>query len=318
MRHLVVLLAVGLASGCGGPGWVERHGRDDPDLGAIVEVGTGARLGEAALLDRLRAADFVLLGEKHDNADHHALQAHVTRELGPKLSAVVFEQMTTDQQGTIVDYVRAHPDDAAGLGAALDWQTSGWPDWALYAPIADAALDDGAEIVAGNLPGAEVNGVVGRGLDGLSPALVRRSGLDAPLAPDLQADLMNELFDSHCGYAPMESLGNMALVQRARDARMADRLAKVVGKGLAVLIAGTGHVRVDRGVPLYLARLAPSRTALSLAFVEVQDGIEGEIAAMPYDYVWLTPGHDTPDHDPCEGLKEQFEGTAIEKVSATP
>ena len=316
MRHLVVLSAL-LLLGCGGERWTEAYGRDDPDLGAIVEVATGTRLGEGELLDRLRAADFVLLGETHDNADHHALQARVTRELGP-VSAVVFEQMATDQQATVVDYVRAHPNDAKGLGAALDWGASGWPDWALYAPIADAAMDNGAEIVAGNLPEAEVKGAIGRGLDGLPPALVQRGGLDAPLAPDLQADLMNELVESHCGYAPMAALGNMALVQRARDARMADRLAKVVGKGTGVLIAGAGHVRTDRGVPLYLARLAPKRTALSLAFVEVHDGVEDEIAAMPYDYVWLTPSHEPPDHDPCKALKEQFEGMAIKKISATP
>ncbi|MCB1883667.1 MAG: ChaN family lipoprotein [Geminicoccaceae bacterium] len=305
MPRLSLLCAVLLLSGCALLG----DGRPRP--GAIVETATGRSVGEAGLMAAARGADFVLLGEKHDNPAHHALQARVVSGLAgasPPLEAVVFEMMTTDQQAAIVGYLKDRPGDAGGLGPALDWKLSGWPDWALYRPIAAAALEGGAEIVAGNLTGAEVKGALRDGLGALPAGLVHRTGLDTPLQPRLQADLLDELVEAHCGYLKADQLGGMALVQRARDARMADRMATLAGRGRAVLIAGAGHVRLDRGVPIYLARLAPGRRILSIGFVEAgEEGLDRDPSTLPYDYAWLTPSSDPEGFDACAAFRGELE-----------
>ena len=72
------------------------------------------------------------------------------------------------------------------------------------------------------------------------------------------ASLAQELRDAHCGEVSEPVVEGMFRVQRARDAMMADRLATVAGRAGGVLIAGNGHVRNDRGVPWYLARLRPT------------------------------------------------------------
>ncbi|HSA79654.1 MAG TPA: ChaN family lipoprotein, partial [Geminicoccaceae bacterium] len=199
---------------------------------------------------------------------------------------------------------QARPGDAAGLGAAVDWPALGWPDWALYQPIAQAALDRGAEIVAADLSPAQRQAVFRDGPEVLQAGMVRRTGLDRNFPAPLAASLAQELRDAHCGRIPEPVVAGKFRVQRARDAMMADRLATVAGRAGGVLIAGNGHIRTDRGVPWYLARIRPMARTVSVAFLEVQDGLDPTATDLPFDYVWFTPRVD--DLDPCAGAEGQL------------
>ena len=72
-------------------------------------------------------------------------------------------------------------------------------------------------------------------------------------------------------------------------------------------------MRRDRGAPLYLARRAPEKRVLTLAFVEVPRGAAdtpdpAERAAelgAEYDLVWFTPRVD--DEDPCQRFQHELE-----------
>jgi len=105
----------------------------------------------------------------------------------------------------------------------------------------------------------------------------------------------------------------MVDVQWARDARMAASLARGGQRDGGVLIAGAGHARRDRGVPVHLARQAPGAGIASVAFVEVDPAAvkPGDYAArfasaaLPFDYVWFTPKID--EADPCEKFKQSLE-----------
>ena len=55
-----------------------------------------------------------------------------------------------------------------------------------------------------------------------------------------------------------------------------------------MLIAGNGHVRKDRGVPWYLARMRPDARIVSVGLIEVAAG-RRRPAELPFDYVWFTP-----------------------------
>ncbi len=70
------------------------------------------------------------------------------------------------------------------------------------------------------------------------------------------------------------------------------------------MIAGAGHARRDRGVPLHLARLAPEARVVSLAFVEAGDDAmpDADLARLPYDLVWFTARVD--DDDPCNAMPD--------------
>ena len=286
--------------------WTSPTGRNHPLAERIWDVRAGTFVLPPDLTARLANARFVLLGERHDNPEHHTLQA---RLLGGMIAAgrrpaVGFEMLSTDDATAIARYLARSPKDASGLGEAVSWNRSGWPDWRLYEPIAQAALDAGLPIVATNLSRVATDAIRRNGLAGLSASLARQLGLEEPLDPETRDAIRRELDASHCGTVEGATLERMVDVQWARDARMAEALVRAGQRDGAILIAGAGHVRTDRGVPFHLQRRAPGATVVSVAFLEVEATVDAPAGyaarfegALPFDYVWFTPRVD--DVDPC-------------------
>lgn len=252
--------------------------------------------------------DWVLLGERHDNPDHHRLQAWLIERLGElgRRPAIAFEMMESDQADIIARHLAEKPGDAAGLGAALSWEKSGWPAWdENYRPIAQAAIERDLPLIAANLTKSQVRDIV------------RGKAVELPLGPVLaepvMADLAEEIRAGHCNMLPEAMVAPMANAQRGKDAAMARAMVEGAAKDGAVLIAGAGHTRKDRGVPMHLAALAPGTSSAALAFMEVsadsptpQDyalALEG--AALPFDIIWFTPRLDDIDH--CAAHAEQLQ-----------
>lgn len=304
-RVLAVALA-GLALVAAAPPiteWRSPLARDHPLAGVVWDVAARAPISPETLVGRLAARRYVLLGEKHDNADHHRLQAWVLERLiaAGRKPAVAFEMFRADQSGAIARHLAQSPRDAAGLGDAVDWRRSGWPPWPLYAPIADAALRAGLPIVAANLSESATAALRRGGAAGLDAAEAQRLGLDRAVPDDARERLVDIIRDSHCGHLPEHAIGSFVVVQQARDGHMAAALRDAGADG-GVLIAGAGHVRRDFGVP----RLLPSGDVASLAFVEAAAGTTTPPATeLPFDYVWYTPRVD--DRDPCERFRKSLE-----------
>jgi len=301
LTGLAICLAFVL-NGCASGIWHQgQQGSEHPLAGQIYRVADGTQVSEAALIADASAADFVLIGERHDNPEHHRLQARLVAALeaqsqGPR--AVAFEMMPAWRQLEIVEYLDAGG-DPAGLGEAIAWEASGWPEWAWYQPIAEAALASDAEIVAADLGVAEKRAAFVQGAQAFRSAFVQRTGLGEPWPPPMMISLQDELRAAHCDQVSGRIVIGMMRVQRARDAMMADRLAATAGRGGGVLIAGNGHVRRDRGVPWYLARLRPGARSVSIGLLEVRDDVLEPPANIPYDYVWFTSRVDDSG-EPCD------------------
>lgn len=294
-------------------GWRTAALVDHPLVGRIWDARKEQFVDWEELVVRLLPARVVLLGEKHDNPDHHALQTEVLAALvaSGRHPAVAFEQFDGDQAVALAAFLAQGPADATGLGDAVGWRETGWPDWAMYQPIADIAVRNSLPVLAANLP-ARVARLLSRGgLAAAAPEDVDGLDLSSPLDPEVEAAMRQEIMDSHCGMAAESMMAPMVLVQRARDAHM----AKVTAAGAmaadgAVLIAGFGHTRKDRAVPAYLGEsLGP---VASLAFLEVVAdrldpaayGVHDE-AGGPFDLVWFTPRVD--DEDPCEKFRDRLQ-----------
>lgn len=283
--------------------WQSRLGVEHVLVGRVYDVAAGRFVEAETLRARASEARFILLGEKHDNPDHHRLQARVldwvvAAERRPR---VVFEMIEESRQAEVEAQLARAPKDPDALALALDWARSGWPDWAMYRPVFAATLQAGLPVVASMLPRAKAMEVA-RGNESLPEALVSRHGLSEPLPEDLHAALVEELRDGHCGHLPESMLAPMLEIQRARDAIMAEKLLEA-GEAGAVLIAGAGHTRSDRAVPWYLRRQGAG-SILSVAFVEVEDEETDPTAyaskfgapTLPFDLLWFTPRANEIDH----------------------
>jgi uncharacterized iron-regulated protein len=218
---------------------------------------------------------------------------------------VAMEMLDADQAAPLAAYLKKDGTDAAGLGAAVSWQARGWPDWAIYAPIAAAALHAGLPIVAADLTRVNIRAVGRGGIDALAPGLANELESSPRYDAAQGASLAEELRASHCGHVPEASLPRMMDVQWARDANMA-RVLRAAGR--AVLIAGAGHVRTDRGVAWHLRATVAERSVLSVAFIEVQaDRIDPAAYAelRPFDVLWFTARVD--NEDPCATFRDSLQ-----------
>ncbi len=290
--------------------WQSTLHADSPIAGKLWDAQAGRAISPQEMIERLKGARFVLLGEVHDNPDHHRLQGWIIERLAARGArpAVVMEMIPQNKADVLADYL-AQPDATAeGLGPALDWGKSGWPDWSTYQPIAEAAFAAGLPIKPGNPADDLTREMAKQGFDALG-AREAELTLDQPLSPALADALSDELFDGHCELVPRESLAPMARIQRLRDAAMADAL---LAHDAAVLIAGNGHVRTDRGVPWYLRQRAPDSRMAVVMPIEldgtdnapsdyIERGPDGEPVA---DFIWLTPRAERPD--PCKQMREYF------------
>jgi len=318
-RIAVAMLGVAAVVSCAPAGpvkWRSPIAQSHPLVGRIWQPATGKFVTPRQVEDTAAQADIVLLGEKHDNPDHHLLQARLVRAVirHGRRPALVFEMIPEDRQPAIDRWLAQHPGDAAGLGGAVGWDASGWPPWQTYRPIADAALDAALPMRAGNMPGGLAKKIGHAGLSALDPARRTRLGHHDPPSQRLAARLRRELFDAHCGLMPEISMDPLVDVQRTRDAVMADNIAAALalaGTDSAVLIAGAGHTRSDHGVPKYLARLAPGRSIVTITFAEVADEdttpdayADRDEGALPADFIWFTPRAN--DRDYCAELKRRM------------
>jgi uncharacterized iron-regulated protein len=321
-RRVLVMTFLGLLGGCAhlgpkGPtapppgGWKTSLRRDHPLVGRIWSVAEKRFVTPEELLSALAAARLVLLGEKHDNPDAHALQTWALSALlerGRK-PAVVFEHLRRDAQPVLDAFAGKPASSTPELGVALHWKDSGWPAWDMFEPIFAVALDRRLPVVAGDLSKADLDRLRKQNLTGLEESDRLRLGLDVQPTPAQRDQLIADLKESHCGQGNDAMFARMVGIQWGRDAQLASSLTEAGTRADgAVFIGGSGHARLDRGAPVHLARLAPEESLRAVSFLEVVSGANApeayvamEGGQMPFDYLYFTPRLD--EDDPCAKLR---------------
>ncbi|QFT23663.1 hypothetical protein FIV02_19025 [Pseudomonas sp. THAF187a] len=270
------------------PAPIASEGRDHGDLGVILDLRSGERITPQRLVERLARASRVVVGEQHDNPDHHALQLWLSRELAAQRpqGSVLLEMLNPSQQ-TRVDQVRAEtragrpPLDAI---RALAWQP-GW-DWAMYGALVRYQLRQPYPLLAANLDREEIMRIYQQ-----RPALQGQASTAAAVQQRLQRDIR----ESHCGLLPESQVPAMLAVQQQRDRRMAEALLAAPRPSL--LLAGAFHARKDLGVPLHLADLGAGQGNAVLMLAEVGRQVDASMA----DYVWFTAAQ--PEQEHCAKLR---------------
>ena len=283
-----------------GAGYAANTASSNPVLPAstvALDASTGATIPPAELLRRAEAADFVLLGEIHDNSVHHSLRGALLTAAQARRPAMVFEQLARTN-GPIAPPAAGESEEAWLDAHGFDRKAWEWP---LHAPIVSAAIAHAREIWGSGLSHDALRTVVQKGTAVAPPPLgdlIRQVPLDG--AP--QAVMDRELFDGHCGKLPPDRIPGMRAAQEVRDASMAEALMAAGAAGPAWLIAGNDHVRTDIGVPRFLRSLAPARKLLVVGIAErgAKGAVPGAAAGRQYEVLIVTSP--VTRDDPCGGL----------------
>jgi hypothetical protein len=246
---------------------------------------------EGAVISIFNTADIAVLGEMHDNPAHHLEQARVGAAMEP--AALVFAMLTPQQVGAAEG---VDPGDLQALATAFDWAESGWPDFAIYAPIFAAAPDAtlyGAGVPRGMARAAFAGGIA----DSFGP-LAPAYGLDRDLPEEQMQARLTLQYDAHCQAMPRENLAPMVALQRLRDAHLARAAlqALVDTGGPVAVITGNGHARADWGATALIRAAEPTVTVLALG--QSEDGVPPEGG---FDLILDSASVDRGD--PCDAFR---------------
>ncbi len=243
--------------------------------------------------DALLPADVVLLGEQHDAAEHQHIHQHVVARLAVdgKLGALALEMA---EAGRSTAALKSNSTQLQ-VQQALGWDSKSWP-WTAYGPAVMVAVKAGVPVLGANLPAASMRSAMADSqLDGRLPG------------PALQAQ-QQALRSGHCDLLPESQILPMTRIQVARDISMARTIEQAALPGkTVVLLAGSGHVNRELGVPQHLPHGLTVKAVLLRAGPPpsaAPDTGAGSGQAPAFDVIWTTPP--VPEKDYCADLKDRI------------
>ena len=281
-------------------------GEDPGRAPVVVPVGADLAASARVVADRARTAEVVYLGELHDNALHHAIQARVLEELirNGGRPAVAFEMVPETRQAALEAATRS-PGGAAEVERQLGWAAQGWPDFAMYWPLFELARRHGLPVVATDLEPAVTRRISrdGLGAAGEDPARLRSALPDDPARDQAIA---RRIRVAHCDRITESRAERMLESWYARNVVIARRIADALTRTpQVVVIIGRGH-QSPGGVPEQLDAVRPGTRQLVVALAE---GESGPPPGTTGDVVWLTPSRPRPD--PCLALPQRLGGVRL-------
>lgn len=226
------------------------------------QVPGGEVLARQRVIERAASAQVVLLGENHDDLDHHRWQLETLGALYQARPDLVLgaEMFPRRLQPVLDAWSRGELDEADFL-AQTDWNKT----WGLpaehYMPIWRFARDHRIPLRALNVERSDVRKVSGGGWQALDAALRSELGQPAAPHPDYREEL-REVFEAHAAHLPEGHAAGAAEFERfvesqlLWDRAMAAGIAGQARQRPVVGIMGSGHIRFGHGVPHQLRDLA--------------------------------------------------------------
>ncbi|MFQ3788770.1 ChaN family lipoprotein [Halomonas sp. A29] len=245
-----------------------------PDPGQWYLPG-GKLLDSAALFAELAGRDVVLLGEQHDNMDHHRWQLHTLAGLHAHRPAMVIglEMLPREAQPALDAWVAGELDEAEFLDRS-NWHAAWGFDPALYLPILHFARLHQVPLKAINVTPELRGRLVEEGWPAVPEA--ERFGISPPVEalPDYRERLaaiqaQHPTADGENG----DGLERFIAAQLVWDRAMAAGLAEAAtGDELVVGLIGQGHLQYGHGVPYQLDDLGVGEHATLLPWPVASGG----------------------------------------------
>ena len=245
-----------------------------PAAVVVMTAPSGATIGWDSFVDGLMASRVIAVGEKHDEASHHAVQAKVLAALAERdAKLVVGLEMVSQDQQQVLDDLRSGKMSEADFSA---WWNKNWGfDYSLYKPIFDAARAKNLRVVGLNAPIALVKLVAKKGLSGLTPE--QRAALPAVVEESADPRYRDFVKDSLSGHGlPPESVQHMIEAQAVWNETMGAKTAELAASSRVLVIAGQGHMLWRAGIPESAARRGAGPAAIVLPYP-----LDGELVPVP-------------------------------------
>lgn len=259
------------------------------------------------VIEALDNADVLFVGEKHDDAVGHALEAEMLRRADERYSqgsgkrrevALSLEMFERDVQTVLDEYLGGLISERHFLLSSRPWNNYATD----YKPLVEYARAHRLHVIAANAPARYVSRVNAEGPASLSSlskeARAWLPPLPFPEASAAYAAKFNSFMSGGRAAAqqtPANPHGGMHLLeaQTLRDASMAYAISEFLKRGrdpLVVQFNGTFHSEGRMGVPEQLAHYRRKARAVVVTIVPVEDSAAFDAATMSTlgDFIILT------------------------------
>jgi uncharacterized iron-regulated protein len=241
-------------------------------------------VGLDKLAGQLATKRVVFIGEIHNRYDHHLNQLAIIRrlhELKPDI-AIGIEYLPRSTQPQVDNYIGGRTTEQEFLRAAAYYRNWGY-DYRLYAPIFRYAREQHIPVVPLNVPNTLPSAVAKVGIAGLSEEQTRELPREREPADGAYRARLRAPFEAHAATNPGD-FDHFVEAQLVWDEGMAEGAAAYLSANPArglVILAGSGHVVFDSGIPKRLERRAH---ATYVTVINSGEAIEPGIA----DYILLS------------------------------
>jgi uncharacterized iron-regulated protein len=310
------------------PPWVLKISTSSPSPGAeeIFKLPAGEKISFQQLSDDLQGARVVFIGESHDQIEHHQIQVRILKDLlsrGREV-AIGMEMFERSQQPVLDRWSRGLLTEEEFL-KEVQWEKTWSMDYQLYRSILDEAKSHHLKVVALNVQRDLVRKVAQNGIEKLSLEDKGRLPEIGPIDKEHLAYIKTIYKDHQGGSA--EKFKHFYQAQSLWDEGMAETLSQFLnsseGAGkTVVVIAGSGHIVFDFGIPKRFYRRIPlpyQTIVLKTWKKNLDEDLSISGASEPLaDFLWITPPTPLEKKRPRIGLvlkeKDETGGILIERV----
>lgn len=253
----------------------------------IIATQTRSAVSFEELLTDLEQVDVVFVGEVHDNAAHHEIQARLVQALHARHSNLaVGMEMFDHRYDPVLAQWSAGELDRETFIQKTHWyvRRAGWGfDFDLYAPVFETIRDNHIRLVGLNVPGWIPSKISKSGLDNLLPDERKLVAQHVDTQNAEHRAYVEGVFNAH-PHHQIASFDYFYEAQCAWEDTMAQSIVRKMGDNPMVVLVGNGHIIRKFGVPDRVqARNQASFRTVYLASAGSQ--AEWDVA----DYIWVTP-----------------------------
>ncbi len=210
----------------------------------------------SSLDEAVKAAEehqFVLVGESHDNAEHHQVQADVIRalvEAGRDVS-VGFEMFTRDNQVNLAGWSLGRWSQDEFIERS-SWKTQWGFPYEIYSPIFEVVREHNLPMAALNLPRDWVR-QVGRNGPGVLTPEQKKWAPDIEIGNKRHRTVFEAMIGGGAHGMAGTAMDNMYAAQVAWDESMAQSAVDFMegrthSKKVMVILAGSGHTMYGQAI----------------------------------------------------------------------
>ena len=327
---LILLGAISL-TGCAKriePPWVSKIAMIREPIGVeqILRLPEGRLISFQQLLDDLESSSVIFMGETHDQIGHHDSQVRMLQGLVERKRDIVvaMEMFERSQQPVLDQWTEGKMTEEEFL-KEVKWEFTWGMDYNLYKKILDEARTRRLKVLGLNIERELVRKVAEHGVTGLSPGESEKLP-EMDLSDQEHRQYIASIFKSH-QRGSAKDFEKFYQAQCLWDEAMAETLSRFVkseeGREKTLLvIAGTGHMAFDFGIPKRLYRRTPLHYK-TIVLKEWKKNIGEDfnrdgISSPPAHFLWITKPNPLEKKRPRIGVllreKEDPKGIWIERV----